>query len=98
MTAGAHAQDDMTLDDGMSALAGKKYTVVTNGFWKNWFVEASATMPKFDKVGMSMSLGKWFSPSIGVRTKFNAFTAKAVEEQVMFNLSKILCGYHAKRV
>ena len=98
MTAGAYAQDDMTLDDGMSALAGKKYTVVTNGFWTNWFVEASATMPKFDKVGMSMAIGKWFSPSIGVRTKFNAFRAKAVEEQVMFNLSTILCGYNAKRV
>ena len=98
MTAGAYAQDDITLDDGMSALAGKKYTVVTNGFWTNWFVEASATMPKFDKLGMSMAIGKWFSPSIGVRTKFNAFRAKAVEEQVMFNLSTILCGYNAKRV
>lgn len=98
MTAGAYAQDDMTSEDGMSELSGKKYTVVTNGFWTNWFVEASASMPKFDKVGMSMSIGKWFSPSIGVRTKFNAFRAKAVEEQVMFNLSTILCGYNAKRV
>ena len=79
-------------------MSGKKYTVVTNGFWTNWFMEASATMPKFDKVGMSFSLGKWFSPSIGVRTKFNVFKAKAVEEQVMFNLSTILCGYNEKRV
>ena len=98
MTAGTYAQDDMTLDEGMSELSSKKYTVVTNGFWTNWFVEANATMPKFDKVGMSFALGKWFSPSIGVRTKFNAFRAKAVEEQVMFNLSTILCGYNAKRV
>ena len=58
MTAGAYAQDDMTSEDGMSELSGKKYTVVTNGFWTNWFVEASASMPKFDKVGMSMSIGK----------------------------------------
>ena len=57
MTAGAYAQDDMTSEDGMSELSGKKYTVVTNGFWTNWFVEASASMPKFDKVGMSMSIG-----------------------------------------
>lgn len=94
----ASAQDDTELDGGMSALAGQKYTVVTNGFWTNWFVEASATMPKFDKVGMSLSLGKWFSPSIGVRTKFNMFQAKAVEEQVLFNLSNILCGYNQTRV
>jgi len=97
MAVSASAQDDMEMDEGMS-LAAHKYTVVTNGFWTNWFVEASATMPKFDKVGMSLSLGKWFSPSIGVRTKFNMFAAKAVEEQVLFNLSNILCGYNQTRV
>lgn len=83
---------------GLGEIAGKKYTVVTNNFWHNWFVEASATTYKWDNAGMSLALGKWFSPEIGVRTLFNMFSAKRVEEHVMFNLSNIWCGYNAKRV
>ena len=45
MTAGAYAQDEMAIDGGISELSGKKYTVVANGLWAHWFMEAGGTMP-----------------------------------------------------
>lgn len=63
--------------------------------------------------GLSVGLGKWFTPGIGLRTKFQAWsgknipalTAEATEfdewilnEQVMFNLSNLFKGYNPHRV
>ncbi len=61
-------------------------------------------------LGASLSLGKWFTPGIGLRTKVNAWQigtkvdgVKAdhywsVGEQVMFNLSNMLMGYKEDRL
>jgi len=65
-------------------------------------------------LGVSLSIGKWFTPGLGLRTKgtyfFNGHGANAAEakdaevkfmniqEQAMFNLSNLLCGYNETRV
>ncbi len=62
--------------------------------------------------GFSAAVGKWFTPGIGLRTKFQGVWAKQVNtrtshpsytywnihEDVMFNLSNLLFGYNEKRV
>lgn len=62
--------------------------------------------------GFNVAVGKWFTPGIGLRTKFEGIWADRVinrdlhdtyqyyniHEDVMFNLSNIFCGYNEKRV
>ena len=121
-----------------------KYSVATNSFWSNWFVQANFAYSAFYSneekdfgvakspledfrrgLGFSVAIGKWFTPGIGLRTKFNAMDGKSVvpnkyqrsykaedfedadnnkikywnlQEQVLFNLSNLLCGYNESRV
>lgn len=109
-----------------------KYSVATNSFWSNWFIQANGTWTAFysnqehgqgyDKspikdfrrdMGFSVAIGKWFTPGLGLRTKFNGIWGKAVfsedcatnkrkywdiQEQALFNLSNMFCGYNEKRV
>ena len=109
-----------------------KYSVATNSFWSNWFVQANFAYSafysneekheSFDKsplkdfrrgLGFSVAIGKWFTPGIGLRTKFNAMDGKSVittdadknkikywnlQEQTLLNLSNLLCGYNESRV
>lgn len=64
-------------------------------------------------LGFSVAIGKWFTPGIGLRTKFNAMDGKSVistnadankikywnlQEQALLNLSNLLCGYNPTRV
>ena len=63
-------------------------------------------------LGFNVAIGKWFTPGIGLRTKFQGAWAKQVNtrddhhsyeywnihEDVLFNLSNIFCGYNEKRV
>ena len=69
------AQEDPTL----------KYSVATNSFWSNWFVQAGLGMslqnpygtnfanvfPNGNTIGVNLGLGKWFTPEIGVRGGVN---------------------------
>ena len=121
---GALAQDDERMDPA------EKYTVSTNGFWQNWFVQANATWSAFyqqehvlvapfhkfpggsyyTNMGLSVALGKWFTPGLGLRTKVQAWQLGKAEqgiggdkfwsanEQVLFNLSNLLRGYSEQRV
>ena len=109
-----------------------KYSVATNSFWSNWFIQVGAdwnawysgqehgqdlsTSPfkKFrSNPGVSGSVGKWFTPGIGLRTKLSGIWGKNVtddnndgngnkywtlNEHVLFNLSNMLCGYNPNRV
>lgn len=125
----AMAQEDPT----------EKYSVSTNSFWSNWFIQGNVTWNAFyfggaDKfgnnpfyklplgtevgkdndhhptaLGFSVAIGKWFTPGIGLRTKFNgiwlgkAFNSKsqtylAANEQVLFNLHNMLGGYDEDRI
>lgn len=108
----------------------EKYSVQTNKFWNNWFIQANGSFNAFyssqekglgldasplkgfrKDFGFSAAVGKWFTPGLGLRTKFNGIWGKSViseekntmdywnlHEDVMFNLSNIFCGYNQKRV
>lgn len=110
----------------------EKYSVSTNSFWSNWFIQLGANWNAWygsyeDGQGWSKSpfksfrsapsasfvIGKWFTPGLGLRTKVSGIWGKAVfsdsdegndnkywilNEQVMFNLSNIFCGYNENRV
>ena len=64
-------------------------------------------------LGLSVAIGKWFTPGLGLRTKVNGFWGRTVSgddakanaskywqanEQVLFNLSNMICGYNPYRV
>ena len=120
---GANAQD---------ADPALKYSVATNSFWSNWFVQGNLAGSAFwgnqevgndfakspfegfrNNLGFSVAVGKWFTPGLGLRTKFNGVWGRSVvsedkktnadkywtlNEQVLFNLSNMLCGYSETRV
>lgn len=90
--------------------------VVGSSFWGSQ--EASAV--KFSKLtkdyrtnlGLSIAIGKWFTPGIGLRTKMNGFWGRSIisedkavnankywtlQEQVLLNLSNLLMGYNEQR-
>lgn len=55
----------------------------------------------------SVAIGKWFTPGMGLRTKVSGIWGKAmdesfkywnVQEQALFNVSNMLCGYNPERV
>ena len=98
-----------------------QYSVATNSFWSNWFIQVGAQWAAFytsaeHGEGLSKSpvksfrsnpqaaiaIGKWFTPGIGLRTKVSGIWGKAnyssfkywnAQEQVLFNLTNLLCGY-----
>ena len=112
----------------------EKYSVATNSFWNNWFIQVGAEWNAWysgqehgldldrsplksfrAKPGVGVALGKWFTPGIGLRTKFQGVWGKRVgdvntkaydidnkywllQEQIMFNLSNMICGYNESRV
>ena len=116
------------------AIPAEKYSVATNSFWSNWFIQAGAewnawysceerglnlSKSPFKKFrsnpGAALAIGKWFTPGIGLRTKLQGIWGKQVynpytettgsgnkywvlNEDVMFNLSNMLCGYSESRV
>lgn len=115
-----------TAQDGSSPLM--KYSVATNSFLSNWFVQAGIVGSSFygDKAntpaslpggltkgfrtngGLSVALGKWFTPGLGLRTKFqgtwgrtvvstdsktNASRYWTMHEQVLFNFTNLFKGY-----
>jgi len=64
-------------------------------------------------LGLSVAVGKWFTPGLGLRTKLQGIWGKHVltdnaddnaikfwniQEQVLFNLSNLFCGYSETRV
>jgi len=103
-----------------------KYSVATNSFWSNWFIQVGADWNAFyvDEehgkgnshspfksqragIGASLAVGKWFTPGLGLRTKLQGWKGKEIigesnywvlNEQVLFNLSNLFCGYSETRV
>ena len=75
-------------------------------------VKGNPFSKKRGTVGMTVAVGKWFTPGIGLRTKFDFFKGRSVinnnvyptynylnvHEDVMFNLSNLFCGYNEKRI
>lgn len=67
-----------------------KYSVETNSFWSNWFLDFGAGAQvlfddysdhgKFKKriaPAFNVSIGKWFTPGLGLRLQFSGFQAKS---------------------
>jgi OOP family OmpA-OmpF porin len=107
-----------------------KYSVATNSFWSNWFLQFNANWSAFysnqehgmglarspfkdfrSAPGASFAIGKWFTPGIGLRTKVYGIWGRQVnsetkeeykywnaQEQAIFNLSNLFCGYNPTRV
>jgi hypothetical protein len=62
-----------------------KYSVVTNSFWSNWYVQVGLDMslqnpyghnfayvfPNGKTFGANAALGRWFTPELGLRAKVN---------------------------
>lgn len=118
------------------AVPVQQYSVATNSFWSNWFIQVAADWNVYysdqehgngyssspfkgfrTNPGAAIAIGKWFTPGIGLRTKVQGIWGKTVDvdgnedtsdgngnkywianEQVLFNLSNLLCGYSETRV
>lgn len=106
--------------------ATEKYSVATNSFWSNWFVQGGVQWTAFysslehgydlsnnpfksfrSNPQAAVAIGKWFTPGLGLRTKVSGIWGKCngdsfkywnAQEQVLFNLSNMLCGYNPNRV
>lgn len=110
----------------------EKYSVATNSFWSNWFIQVGGTWNSWYSTeehgngfqrslfarfrsdpGLSLGIGKWFTPGLGLRTKLQGIWGKSVidddntgngnkfwvlNEQILFNLSNMLYGYNPNRV
>ena len=69
---------------GRPVKAGEN-VIVADGFWKDWFLQVDLDMtlqnpygydlknvfPNGKSFGLDLAVGKWFSPLVGVRGKFN---------------------------
>ncbi|MCD8289062.1 MAG: OmpA family protein [Prevotella sp.] len=109
-----------------------KYSVATNSFWANWYIQANFNWSAFysseehnlnlskspfkgfrTSPSFSVAIGKWFTPGIGLRTKFYGIAGREVwsesrsknrydywniEEQIVLNLSNLFFGYNPTRV
>lgn len=79
----------------------------TNGFSKSPFKGFR------NNLGFSVAVGKWFTPGMGLRTKFNGIWGRNVQtedastnaikfwniqEQVLFNLNNMFGGYNENRI
>jgi len=91
--------------------------VVGSSFWgsqeQQSFKFSKMTKDYRTNLGFSIALGKWFTPGLGLRTKFNGVWGSSVisedkslnaskywtlQEQALFNLSNMLMGYNEQRV
>ena len=91
--------------------------VVGSSFWgsqeQQSFKFSKMTKDYRTNLGFSIALGKWFTPGLGLRTKFNGVWGRSVisedkslnaskywtlQEQALFNLSNMLMGYNELRV
>lgn len=72
---------------------GSKYRVETNNFWDNWFVSAAGGGQVYfgdhdrqaslgDRIApaLDIAVGKWFSPSIGVRLMYSGLSMKGATQ------------------
>lgn len=83
MSTAAIAQETVTVTD----VPVKENSVETNSFWSNWFISAGLNYNAFyssqetgisknpfndrGKFGFNVAVGKWFTPGLGLRAKFD---------------------------
>ena len=86
-----------------------------NAFYSNEEHGSGLSRSPFKKFravpGFSVGVGKWFTPGLGLRTKFSGVWGRTVvdehkhknnywtlNEHILFNLSNMFCGYNETRV
>ena len=82
-----------------------KYKVETNRFWSNWFVGVGGGANIFfgdhdrqadfgDRLGgaLDVSLGKWFTPGIGMRLMYSGLKAKGATQNGAHSTGKDVPG------
>ncbi len=120
----AMAQDDQVSDAKHSVVTNSFWSnwfIQANAVGTSFWGSQESTGVKFSKLfksyrtnlGFSVALGKWFTPGLGLRTKFNGVWGRSVisedkslnasrywtlHEQALFNLSNMLMGYNEERV
>lgn len=80
----AFAQDETVIE-----VQGQKGPYVTNGFWDNWFISAGGGAQVYFGVSddhgdfgkriapaLDISVGKWITPSVGLRLQYSGLQAK----------------------
>ena len=91
--------------------------LAASSFWgsqENTAVKFSSMFKGYrTNLGISVALGKWFTPGMGLRTKLNGFWGRSVisedkelnaskywtlQEQALFNLNNMLKGYNEERL
>lgn len=89
--------------------------VTDNAFYSSQEASALSGNPfvkERNAFGFELTLGKWFTPGIGLRTQFDGVWGKSptadgsvskfrymnIHEDVLFNLSNLFYGYNPKRV
>ena len=115
------AQEDPTLNTVSTNPFWNNWFVQVGGDWNAFYSNeergkdfAKSPLKDFrSAIGFSVAVGKWFTPEIGLRTKFSAMNGRSVisenkdlngvkfwnaQEQVLLNLSNIFCGYNPSRV
>ena len=120
----ANAQDDAIATKKHSVVTNSFWAnwfiqgnLTASSFWgsqENSAVTFSSMFKGYrTNLGVSLALGKWFTPDMGLRTKLTGFWGRSVisddketnankyltlQEQVLFNLSNMLKGYHEERL
>lgn len=88
-----------------------RHPYLTNGLWDNWFVGAGAGLNFFYDDGetstgfaLDVNLGKWITPSVGVRAGYNGLKGSLdggkfgfIHGDVMWNISNAIGGYSETR-
>ena len=98
----------------------REHSVQTNSFWSNWFIslgggaQVMATdrgeTALFETLAptANLSLGKWWTPGLGLRLQANfpsfkdelkeSHSSLALYGEAMFNLTNMFCGYKQDRL
>jgi len=87
-------------EDAQGASPVERHSVSTNPFFSNWFLQANfgGNVNYDNNLGFSVAIGKWFTPGIGLRTKYSISRYNILSEHVLFNLSNMFYGYNDRRV
>ena len=83
----------MAQNAGFENVPSEKYSVFTNKFWDNWFISAGAGAEMLignsdthygigDRISptFNASLGKWFTPGLGLRLQYSGYEAKGARK------------------
>ena len=105
---GLFAQESVlntTQSDGCSSKAN--YEVLTNDFWDNWFVSAGAggmiyfgdhnkqmDLKNRFSPALDIAVGKWFTPSIGVRLVYSGLQMKGLTKNGSHSTGEIYTDAH----